>query len=464
VVAAAFVLIASPRVSAAPAPALVLSAQAVPGQIPGPGATVWVRGLVAHASTCQLEVLSSQSFPVVYSHNPKSCTNGDFSARVTVGPNSSTVARTVALALIARNAVSAYLGRFYVRLGPEAATAVLSARATPGAIPSAGATVTVSGRLVNATSCQLELLSRQSFPVVFSHDLRSCQGGTFLAHIVVGPNPTALPRTLAFELVARNPASWYAGRFYVRMAAAGQNAPRPAAKPGAPPVPQASIVPSSSLAVPVNAQVSSNWSGWAASGGPFTVAKGTFTAPATVAGAPGTSQVSEWVGLDGLSIDGSNFLIQAGVDAVPDPANPQGFDLQPWWEILPAQETNIDSVNVNPGDTVTVTLWRVSSTSWEINLTDDSNGQSFTSPPQSYAGPATSVDWVVEATTQCEASCNTAQLASFSPPIDFTGLGMTGAPPNSLYEIKMVQSGQEVSTPSDLARGSFSVTYTGPPH
>jgi hypothetical protein len=45
---------------------------------------------------------------------------------------------------------------------------VLSARATPSALGPSGGQVRVTGKVRHAASCQLELLSRQSFPVVYS--------------------------------------------------------------------------------------------------------------------------------------------------------------------------------------------------------------------------------------------------------------------------------------------------------
>ncbi len=74
-------------------------------------------GRVKNARSCQLEVLSHQSFPVVFSHNPTTaCQNGAFSARVVIGANPSPVKRTVALALVARDGNLSSTGLFYVSL------------------------------------------------------------------------------------------------------------------------------------------------------------------------------------------------------------------------------------------------------------------------------------------------------------------------------------------------------------
>ena len=86
-----------------------------------------------------------------------------------------------------------------------AAPEVLSAYATPSALGPSGGTVTVTGRVKNARSCQLELLSRQSFPVVYSHNpTTACQNGTFSARVLIGANPSPVKRTVAFALVARD--------------------------------------------------------------------------------------------------------------------------------------------------------------------------------------------------------------------------------------------------------------------
>ena len=108
--------------------------------------------------------------------------------------------------------------------------------------------------------------------------------------------------------------------------------------------------------------------------------------PRVAAGTLGNAQVSEWVGVDGASSSDTS-LIQAGVYESPDPANPAGFVVQAWWEVLPAAETDITNVAVKADDTVSVTLWELTATTWEINLTDVTNGQSFTTPPEQYRGP-----------------------------------------------------------------------------
>jgi hypothetical protein len=214
--------------------------------------------------------------------------------------------------------------------------------------------------------------------------------------------------------------------------------------------------------VSLTSDQSSNWSGYVAGGGPYAVVKGTFTVPGPVAGAPGDGQVSEWVGVDGASPSDTS-LIQAGVAESADPQNPGGVSIQPWWEILPAAATNISTVPVSAGDRVTVTIWHLSGTSWEIKLTDDTNGQSYTTPPEQFTGAGSSAEWIVEAPAQCQAQdqCQLTALAPYSPDVVFSNLGMNG-PETSLDQLTMVQAGESVSTPAGLSSGQFNVSYTGP--
>ena len=156
---------------------------------------------------------------------------------------------------------------------PAQTAAVLSASATPAQLPATGGTVTVTARVANATSCQLQLLSSQSFTVVYSHNPKDCSAD-YSARVTIGPNTTAVTRTVAFGLEAHNAASGSASRarlyLYLAAGAPGQIVTNTSAPP-------TTTVPGTVPPAPVNDEESSNWSGYSSTGGPFTVAKGTFT-------------------------------------------------------------------------------------------------------------------------------------------------------------------------------------------
>jgi peptidoglycan-N-acetylglucosamine deacetylase len=104
-------------------------------------------------------------------------------------------------------------------VGPVPRPLVLSARAVPSSLRSAGGTIDVVGAVAHAASCQLELISHQSFPVVYSHNPTSaCRDGTYRAHVIIGANPSSVQRTIAFDLRARNNALSFVGRFYIVLA------------------------------------------------------------------------------------------------------------------------------------------------------------------------------------------------------------------------------------------------------
>ena len=210
-----------PAASAVAVPrALVLSARATPVALGPSGGQVAVTGTVRHAGSCQLELLSRQSFPVVYSHNPTTaCRSGRYSAHVTIGANTSAAKRTVAFALVARNGPYSSTGRFYVSLAPLAVPTVLSARATPSALGPSGGQVAVTGTVRHAASCQLELLSRQSFPVVYSHNpTTACRSGRYSAHVTIGANTSRGEAHRRLRSGGPQRAYSSTGRFYVSLA------------------------------------------------------------------------------------------------------------------------------------------------------------------------------------------------------------------------------------------------------
>jgi hypothetical protein len=197
-----------------------------------------------------------------------------------------------------------------------------------------------------------------------------------------------------------------------------------------------------------SAVTSPNWSGYVLDDGPYSSVTGTFTVPDLAASA-GQTYASEWVGIDGFS---NHDLIQSGVGEMYDPTTNLVYT-QAWWEILPAAETPI-TMTVLPGDSVTVTVSQIAGTSWAISLTNLSTGQSFTTD-QSYSGPASSADWIVEAP---EVDGQIATLGSYSPDVTFSSPGETGASA-ALVEAAMVQSGVQVSSPSAWTAAGFAVAF-----
>ncbi|MHB1854596.1 MAG: G1 family glutamic endopeptidase [Acidimicrobiales bacterium] len=192
---------------------------------------------------------------------------------------------------------------------------------------------------------------------------------------------------------------------------------------------------------------SSNWSGYAAIDGHYTAIAGTFQVP-SLGSAQSGSYMGEWVGIDGW---GSSTVIQAGIDEQPNPANPQEFFIQPWWEVFPAAANPITTMTVAPGDSITVSIGQVTSGIWSITMTDTTTGQTFQIDP-AYNGLGASAEWIVEAP-----GIPTYPLAAYTT-TGFSQLQLAGTE-GALAEIAMVQNGVQVSTPSALNARGFAIAY-----
>ena len=212
---------------------------------------------------------------------------------------------------------------------------------------------------------------------------------------------------------------------------------------------------------------SPNWSGYAVQGGGFNSVSATFNVAALTsnqpaicnigtAGQPSQScSMAEWVGIDGSN---NQNLIQAGIVETPV-VGTNTYIVQPWWEILPAAATNINSIVASVGDSMTVDIFETTTPNlWQITVTDNTNHESF-SIDQTYNGQATSAEWIVEAPTL------NGGLATLSPytPVTFSNISYsltpTGGTNQQITDV-MVQNGVTVSVPSSISSNrSFSVTY-----
>jgi hypothetical protein len=414
-------------------------------------------------------------FPVVYASNNRPC-RGSFTAHVTIGANENTIRRTIAFALVASNASSSFTGYIYLDLAPLPAPAILSVGAVPQQLGPHGGTTRVSASIEHAKTCQLHLLSQQAFDVVYATNLRPCRD-VFTAHISVGANSSRVHRTIAFSLVTHAGRSSFTGYFYIGM---GGNSSAPAPTTTVPPAVTTTVPPAATTTtVPGSAegyysQKSSNWSGYAVAGGPFTIAQGTFTVPVLTSDATCNEAVSDWVGIDGenaSNLPTDTDLIQAGIgESMTNPetgaCTADEFWFWAWWEILPAAATPV-AISMNPGDSVTVTIGVLDDGNYGIIIQDNSNGQDFTIE-QPYYGAGGSAEWIVEAPvvpSQCGQGIDPSEIAGICPlaainPIDWTGLAVEGTP-SALYQISMVQDGDQVAIPTAFDNGAFEVDYTG---
>lgn len=402
--------------------------------------------------------------------------------------------------------------------------AVLWVHVTPASLGRFGGVVDVSGAVRGASSCRLQLVSVPPMAVGYSTAAKTCKGGTFRAHVVIAANPGPAVQPVSFTLMAKKGPASSRGRFTVGIAglppaapAAGTGPTGPApTSPGpttptttatpptdvgtttsttvltfssSPPTTSASTTSSSTpptssssstttttaattttTLTNINHASSSNWSGYAATSGPYTAVSGTFTVPGLTSQATCTEELSEWVGVDGYS---NQDLIQAGVgESMVGPydnetCTPGHYYLWAWWEVLPASMTPV-AMTVDAGDSVTVDLSEVSAGVWDIRVVDNTSRASF-SQEESYGGPASAVEWVVEAPydqSVCSGTGGYCIPDPYSPSVSFSAVTYSGNT-TAAYDVTMTKSvsGAPVtfSTPSSLSDwpGNFSVSYTG---
>lgn len=229
-------------------------------------------------------------------------------------------------------------------------------------------------------------------------------------------------------------------------------------------------------------QTTPDWSGYVVAGRSFSAVSGTFTVPYIRTRTAGCAeQLAVWDGLDGAgTVPGGtrSTLLQAGIaESMTNPLNgectPGEFYVWPWWEIFPAPQVPIFTMNVNVEDRVTVRIWKTAGSRWAISLHDETNGQSFTAY-KDYPGPATTAEWIVEASqlpglcasgVDSKMATGICQLAPYTPEVVFGGLGVDGSQKSlenqKFWQLDMVQDGTEVAVPSELAGDGFSIAYTG---
>jgi len=165
--------------------------------------------------------------------------------------------------------------------------------------------------------------------------------------------------------------------------------PQPGGTPGAAPTSGVSTPIASPAPGGTGIDQSSNWAGYSATGGTFTVVSGTWTIPNVSAGS-GNSVASDatWVGIGGVN---SDDLIQAGTQAIV-----QNGQLQytAWWETLP-QSSQPVAMDVSAGDNVSVSIAQQADGTWQIYIHDSTSGQTF-QKNLSYKSSLSSAEWIEE--------------------------------------------------------------------
>ena len=203
---------------------------------------------------------------------------------------------------------------------------------------------------------------------------------------------------------------------------------------------------------------SSNWSGYAVTGGPFTSVSASWTQPAVTCAAGETSYSSFWVGLDG---DTSNTVEQIGTDSDCVNGVPTYYA---WYELYPKIPAQL--VTISSGDAISASV--TADGHGGFTLTIGVNGTPTTVQGAVRHASLGSAEVIAEAPSSNHGPNGELGLANFGAvavtgaTVDGTSLGLRS--PDS---ITMVQGGTTLAQPTGISSsGDFSIDWkaaSGPP-
>jgi hypothetical protein len=190
----------------------------------------------------------------------------------------------------------------------------------------------------------------------------------------------------------------------------------------APPVAQSSSARTYGTAATSANEVSSNWSGYVATGHGTTTTTaspdtkfrnvtGTWKQPAATC-APGRASASAvWVGLGGYSTS-STALEQAGTSADCDVTGRPTY--YAWYELVPEPSITIKNLKIRPGDLITSSVL-VTGNEVLLQVKNRTRRTVFTKRITLATPDLTSAEWIAEAPSECTANgfCRQVPLANF---------------------------------------------------
>jgi Peptidase A4 family len=199
----------------------------------------------------------------------------------------------------------------------------------------------------------------------------------------------------------------------------------------------------------ISKSTSTNWSGYAVTGGRYTQVSSSWTVPSV--SCSGTAYSSFWVGLDG---DTSNTVEQTGTDSDCSGSTPQYYA---WYEMYPKFPVNFNNP-VHAGDKMAASVTTNGSGSFTLTISDGTSW-SKTVTARLKSAKLSSAEVIAEAPSS---SGGVLPLANFGA-VSFTNAKannalLTSSTPG-IDPITM-QSGSTVkAAPGGISSGSFSVTW-----
>jgi hypothetical protein len=139
---------------------------------------------------------------------------------------------------------------------------------------------------------------------------------------------------------------------------------------------------------------STNWSGYAATGGKGSITSVTasWIIPAIVGTCPSEDQfASFWVGIDGYS---SNTVEQIGTDSDCQSGVPTYYV---WFEFYPHASYNVNSVPIKPGDKIFAKVNSSGKGMFTVELVNETTRASFSTTTKVASADQSSAEWIAEA-------------------------------------------------------------------
>jgi len=221
-------------------------------------------------------------------------------------------------------------------------------------------------------------------------------------------------------------------------------------------------------AAPATLVQSSNWSGYADTGGPYNRVSATWNVPTVTCSGRSNGNSAEWVGIDGYS---SSTVEQDGSEAYCSGGSPFYYA---WYELYGDNSVNSgDEVElspstypVSPGDTISASV-SVSGTTWTLVVSDSQQGWSYSTNIVFSGAAQSSAEWVVERPEECSFfSCSLTSLADFGSVQFLSASASTNSSSgtisaNSYSAIEMVNGSTVLALPGalDAAGDSFTDTW-----
>ena len=196
---------------------------------------------------------------------------------------------------------------------------------------------------------------------------------------------------------------------------------------------------------------SSNWSGYAATGGngAFTSVSASWTEPAATCNDGGNEYAAFWVGLDGFN---SSSVEQTGADSDCSGGSPSYYG---WFEMYPANPVYFNDP-VSPGDSMSASVTFSGTDTYTLVLTDQSQGWTETETEHESGLANSSAEVITEAPSS---QSGPLPLADFGT-INYSASSANGqsmAAQNPTQIIMVGSSGDQLDNTSSMdGSGNFS--------